>query len=1165
MTTFNVNQTTDNGKGDTAGTLSYAILQANDQAGDDQIVLDNDVRLTGAMQQLISSNISIAGNNHKLSGDANNNATVDAGDVRPLFVFSGTVGISDLTITNGLAQGDKGTRIDPFYNPGGGAGMGGGLFIYDGAVSLNNVTLNNNKAIGGSEYIGGSGGIVGINGTAVAGASVVGITDSGVNGIGGNAIGGIGGVGSIGGNGTGGSGGKIGGNGAGGSGGFGSNGGNGIGGDSTIDGNPAGGNGTGGSGGFGGNGGDGEGGSSRDLPAFSTNNSGTGGNGGFGGGGGFGNGGVGGGLDRGFFGFGFGGSGGFGGGGGSAFGGGALLLGFSKGGKGGFGGGEGDAISLFGSFFSGTPFGTTTPGAGAGFGGAIFIRSGSLTLTNTTLTNNSATGGTNTTGVTFDGLSTNGQGLGGAIFVMNNTTNTNGNNQGMPTTLPIVTSQNTTIYGNNTAANDPTTNNIYGQVLEVPTVTNARYDTNRGSLVVSGTNLVGLTGANNDIDISKLTITGEGGTSYTLTSANVDITNGTSFTVALNAADKAAMRSIVYNKGTQTNTGTIYNLAAAKGWAVKSAAVIIDTDLTNPLTAVADPIFAPAVTAPFGLPQFLNTIVDIDGNGTLDAFAHTNLPSSALVYKNIGTNTSPVFAPAEVNPFGLTNGNGFYIFADIDGNGTLDALSAVGDGSTLVYKNTGTTTNPAFADATTIPGLTSAGLSRPPALVDIDGNGTLDAFVSKQNGDLLFFKNTGTTSDPAFAAPVTNPFGLTNQGGFSTPTFVDVDGEGTLDAVITSGTGDTVFFRNTGTISAPAFAPAVVNPFGLTGGTLITPRTIVDLDDNGTLDALFSTGNGDTLFFKNTALAPKETTRTDFNGDGKSDILWRNKDGSVATWQMNGATVTAANLASTASLDPSWKTAGTGDFDGDGKADILWRNDDGSIAVWKMDGAIVIDSSFTSTSSLGSTWKTAGTGDFNGDGKSDILWRNDDGTVVVWTMDGNTVKSSAKTSTPLLDSSWKAAGTGDFDRDGKTDILWRNDDGSVALWQMNGSTVVNSSLTSTPSLDSSWKINGTADFSGDGKADILWRNTNTGAVDIWQMNGSKVVSSSLTSTPSLDSSWKAAGTGDFNGDGKSDILWRKDSGAAVVWQMNGAAVVSSSLTSFSAPNSANWQIAAPMI
>jgi hypothetical protein len=33
MTTFNVNQTTDNGKGDTAGTLSYAILLANSMVG----------------------------------------------------------------------------------------------------------------------------------------------------------------------------------------------------------------------------------------------------------------------------------------------------------------------------------------------------------------------------------------------------------------------------------------------------------------------------------------------------------------------------------------------------------------------------------------------------------------------------------------------------------------------------------------------------------------------------------------------------------------------------------------------------------------------------------------------------------------------------------------------------------------------------------------------------------------------------------------------------------------------------------------------------------------------------------------------------------------------------------------------------------------------------
>jgi ELWxxDGT repeat protein len=308
----------------------------------------------------------------------------------------------------------------------------------------------------------------------------------------------------------------------------------------------------------------------------------------------------------------------------------------------------------------------------------------------------------------------------------------------------------------------------------------------------------------------------------------------------------------------------------------------------------------------------------------------------------------------------------------------------------------------------------------------------------------------------------------------------------------------------------------------------------------------------------------KQPTRNDFNGDGKSDILWRSDIGGVSLWQMDGATVSTTNLTSTPQLDPSWKAIGTGDFNGDGKTDVVWRNTNNAVAIWTMDGANVTSSSLTSIPSIDPSWKAAGTGDFNGDGKSDILWRNNDGSVALWQMNGATVVISKLTSTSLLDISWKAAGTGDFNGDGQSDILWRNDDGSVALWQMNGFNVVNSSLTSTPSLDGSWKINGTGDFNGDGKADILWRNTNTGAVDIWQMDGSTVTLSSLASTPSLDSSWTAAGTGDYNGDGKADILWRKDSGATVVWQMNGSTVLSSTLTSIQ-PDSTTWKIAAPIL
>ena len=77
---------------------------------------------------------------------------------------------------------------------------------------------------------------------------------------------------------------------------------------------------------------------------------------------------------------------------------------------------------------------------------------------------------------------------------------------------------------------------------------------------------------------------------------------------------------------------------------------------------------------------------------------------------------------------------------------------------------------------------------------------------------------------------------------------------------------------------------------------------------------------------------------SDFNADGKADILWRhNTTGEVSIWLMDGTSRVSGGSPGTVTL--GWQIKNTGDFDGDGKADILWRNDTtGEVYIWLMSG-----------------------------------------------------------------------------------------------------------------------------------------------------------------------------------------------------------------------------------
>jgi hypothetical protein len=59
-------------------------------------------------------------------------------------------------------------------------------------------------------------------------------------------------------------------------------------------------------------------------------------------------------------------------------------------------------------------------------------------------------------------------------------------------------------------------------------------------------------------------------------------------------------------------------------------------------------------------------------------------------------------------------------------------------------------------------------------------------------------------------------------------------------------------------------------------------------------------------------------------------------------------------------VDNSWHIDGIGDFNGDGKSDILWRNDDGRVSIWMMNGgsSIAVTNPPASTSIQNTTAST---------------------------------------------------------------------------------------------------------------------------------------------------------------------------------------------------------------
>jgi len=276
--------------------------------------------------------------------------------------------------------------------------------------------------------------------------------------------------------------------------------------------------------------------------------------------------------------------------------------------------------------------------------------------------------------------------------------------------------------------------------------------------------------------------------------------------------------------------------------------------------------------------------------------------------------------------------------------------------------------------------------------------------------------------------------------------------------------------------------------------------------------------------FRSTVV-PLQGVRNDFNGDGKSDILWRNSStGGNLYWP-------SGNYSNLKALQPvagrTWIVAGVGDFGDDGKSDILWWNKStNSVMVWP-------DADYGKRKVLGNvayaSWVVAGIGDVNGDGRDDIVWRNaGTGYNLYWDAGDPARKVRLHA---ITTPGWKIEGIGDFNGDGRDDILWRNFATGKNIYWSAGSYDKRVSLHDLKG--NHWRVAGIGDFDGDGKADIFWRHSSLGNNLYWRAGE---YSRLVIAQPVDVSKWSLVQISDFDGDGRSDVLWRNRSGLNLYWR-----------------------------